>query len=201
VPDQDLSAALAVDLDGNFEQLVLAYQDRLYAFALRLTGSPQDAEEIAQDAFVRAYQALVAYAAQRIRELALKPWLYQIALNVFRNRRRRRAPQLVPLDEASAGMNVELEDDKLGRPDAALEHAELRGKLGALVAALPERYRLSVVLRHVQGLEYAEIAALLRQPIGTVKANVHRGLRLLREDLDKQEGAQQARQQATAHRG
>jgi len=201
VPDQDLSAALAVDLDGNFEQLVLAYQDRLYAFALRLTGSPQDAEEIAQDAFVRAYQALVTYAAQRVRELALKPWLYQIALNVFRNRRRRRAPRLVPLDEASAGMDLGLEDDKLERPDAALEHAELRGKLGALVAALPERYRLGVVLRHVQGLEYAEIAALLRQPIGTVKANVHRGLRLLREDLDKQEGAQQARQQATAHRG
>ena len=201
MPDQDLSAALAVDLDGNFEQLVLAYQDRLYAFAFRLTGSPQDAEEIAQDAFVCAYQALVTYAAQRVRELALKPWLYQIALNVFRNRRRRRAPQLVPLDEASAGRDLGLEDDKLERPDAALEHAELRGKLGALVAALPERYRLSVVLRHVQGLEYAEIAALLRQPIGTVKANVHRGLRLLREDLDKQEGAQQARQQATAHRG
>jgi RNA polymerase sigma-70 factor, ECF subfamily len=201
VPDQDLPGALAADVDGNFEQLVLAYQDRLYTFALRLTGSPQDAEEIAQDAFVRAYQALVTYAAQRVRDLALRPWLYQITLNVFRNRRRRRPPQLVPLDEASAGMNLELEDDKVERPDAALEHAELRGRLGALVAALPERYQLSVVLRHVQGLEYAEIAALLRQPIGTVKANVHRGLRLLREGLDEQEGTEQARHQATAHRG
>ncbi len=201
MPDQDLPGALAADVDGNFEQLVLAYQDRLYTFALRLTGSPQDAEEIAQDAFVRAYQALVTYAAQRVRDLALRPWLYQITLNVFRNRRRRRPPQLVPLDEASAGMNLELEDDKVERPDAALEHAELRGRLGALVAALPERYQLSVVLRHVQGLEYAEIAALLRQPIGTVKANVHRGLRLLREGLDEQEGTEQARHQATAHRG
>jgi RNA polymerase sigma-70 factor (ECF subfamily) len=201
VPDQDLPGALAADVDGNFEQLVLAYQDRLYTFALRLTGSTQDAEEIAQDAFVRAYQALVTYAAQRVRDLALRPWLYQITLNVFRNRRRRRPPQLVPLDEASAGMNLELEDDKVERPDAALEHAELRGRLGALVAALPERYQLSVVLRHVQGLEYAEIAALLRQPIGTVKANVHRGLRLLREGLDEQEGTEQARHQATAHRG
>jgi RNA polymerase sigma-70 factor, ECF subfamily len=201
VPDQDLPGALAADVDGNFEQLVLAYQDRLYTFALRLTGSPQDAEEIAQDAFVRAYQALVTYAAQRVRDLALRPWLYQITLNVFRNRRRRRPPQLVPLDEASAGMNLELEDDKVERPDAALEHAELRGRLGALVAALPERYQLSVVLRHVQGLEYAEIAALLRQPIGTVKANVHRGLRLLQEGLDEQEGTEQARHQATAHRG
>jgi RNA polymerase sigma-70 factor, ECF subfamily len=201
VPDQDLPAALAADLDGNFEQLVLAYQDRLYTFALRLTGSPQDAEEITQDAFVHAYQALVTYAAQRVRELALRPWLYQIALNVFRNRRRRRPPQLVSLDEASDGMNLELEDDKVERPDAALEHAELRDRLGALVAALPERYQISVVLRHVQGLEYAEIAALLRQPVGTVKANVHRGIRLLRQGLDKQERTEQARHQATAHRG
>lgn len=200
MPAQDLPAALAADLDGNFEPLVLAYQDRLYAFALRLTGSPQDAEEIAQDAFVRAYQALVTYPAQRVRELALRPWLYQIALNVFRNRRRRRPLQLVSLGEAGDGMDVDLEDDKAERPDAALEHAELRDRLGALVAALPERYRLGVVLRHVQGLGYAEIAALLRQPVGTVKANVHRGLRLLREGLEKQEGTEQARHQAKARR-
>jgi RNA polymerase sigma-70 factor, ECF subfamily len=198
---QDLPAALAADLDGNFEQLVSAYQDRLYAFALRLTGSPQDAEEIAQDAFVRAHQALVTYPAQRISELVLRPWLYQIALNVFRNRRRRRPLQLVSLGEAGEGMDVDLEDDKAERPDAALEHAELRDRLGALVAALPERYRLSVVLRHVQGLGYAEIAALLRQPVGTVKANVHRGLRFLQEGLEKQEGTEQARHQAKAHRG
>ncbi len=198
---QDLPAALAADLDGNFEQLVLTYQDRLYAFALRLTGSPQDAEEIAQDTLVRAYRALVTYPAQRLRELIVRPWLYQIALNVVRNRRRRRPLQLVPLGEAGDGMEVDLEDDKGERPDAALEQAELRDRLGALVAALPERYRLSVVLRHVQGLGYAEIAALLRQPVGTVKANVHRGLRLLREGLDKQERTEQARHQAKAHRG
>jgi RNA polymerase sigma-70 factor (ECF subfamily) len=198
---QDLPAALAADLDGNFEQLVSAYQDRLYAFALRLTGSPEDAEEIAQDAFVHAYQALVTYPAQRISELVLRPWLYQIALNVFRNRRRRRPLQLVSLGEAGDGMGVDLEDDKAERPDAALEHAELRDRLGALVAALPERYRLAVVLRHVQGLRYAEIAALLRQPVGTVKANVHRALRLLRDGLEKQEGTEQARHRAKAHRG
>jgi RNA polymerase sigma-70 factor (ECF subfamily) len=201
VPDQDLPAALAADVDGNFEQLVSAYQDRLYAFALRLTGSRQDAEEITQDAFVRAYQALVTYPAQRIRELALRPWLYRITLNIFRNRRRRRPLQLVPLGEAGERMNMDLEGDTVERPDAALEHAELREKLGTLLATLPERYRVSVVLRHVQGLGYAEIAALLRQPIGTVKANVHRGIRLLREGLDTQEHTEQVRHQAKAHQG
>lgn len=70
--DQDLPAALAADMDGNFEQLVLAFQDRLYAFALRLTDSPENAEEITQDALVRAYRALAKYSAGRIRTLALR---------------------------------------------------------------------------------------------------------------------------------
>ena len=59
--DEDLSAALAADLDGHFEHVMRLYQDRLYAFALRLIGNPQEAEEIAQDSFVRAYQALAKY--------------------------------------------------------------------------------------------------------------------------------------------
>jgi RNA polymerase sigma-70 factor, ECF subfamily len=80
VRDQDMSAALAADLDGSFEQVVVAYQHRLYAFALRLTGNPQDAEEITQDAFVRAYRALATYPASRLRSLALRPWLHQITL-------------------------------------------------------------------------------------------------------------------------
>jgi len=62
---QELSAALAADLDGHFEHLVVTYQDRLYAFALRLSDSPQEAEEIAQDSFVRAYRALAKYSGER----------------------------------------------------------------------------------------------------------------------------------------
>ncbi len=185
VHDQDLPAALATELDGTFERLVLAYQNRLYAFALRLTGNPQDAEEIIADTFVRAYQALTRYPAQQIRELALQPWLYQITRNVFRNRVRGRRLALVPLEPPSEGMELAVEGDEAGQPDAMLEHAELREKLAALVAALPERYRVAVVLRHVQGLGYGEMAALLGQPVGTVKANVHRGIRLLRGALTK----------------
>jgi RNA polymerase sigma-70 factor (ECF subfamily) len=192
VHDQDLPEALATDLDGSFEQMVLSYQDRLYAFALRLSGSPQDAEEITQDAFVRAYEALRSYAARRVREVALKPWLYRITLNVFRNRVRGHHLQLVPLDQEAHDMSADLEDDPQARPDALLEQAEFQQGLGALLAALSERYRVVVILRHVQGLTYGEIAAVLRQPVGTVKANVHRGLRLLRDALDKQETTAQA---------
>ena len=182
--DQELVAALAVDVDGHFERVVATYQHRLYAFALRLIGSPQDAEEIAQDAFVRAYQALRRYPSERVRTLSLRPWLHQIVLNVFRNRVRGHKLQLVPLAQDDEGQELEAKDDVAVRPDAAAEHAELRNRLSACVQTLPERYRVAVVLRHVQGLGYGEMATILRQPIGTVKANVHRGLRLLREALD-----------------
>lgn len=176
----DLAARLATDLDGNFERLVLSYQDRLYAFALRLSGSPQDAEETAQDAFIRAYHALKRYDAGRIRALALKPWLYQIALNVFRNRARDRRLRLVSLDGLGDGAEAEPEDDESGRPEPMAESAERERELAAQLAALPERYRTAVVLRYVGDLDYAEIAAVLGQPVGTVKSNVHRGVQRLR---------------------
>ena len=182
--DEELTNLLAEDLDGSFERLVLTYQDRLYGFALRLTGSPRDAEEIAQDAFVRAYRALAQYPADRVRALAPRPWLYQITRNVVLNRVRGRRLRLVSLDGPEDGGRVDPQDDEAGRPESMLERLEQRDQLGALVAGLPERYRAAVVLRHVEGLGYDEVAAVLGQPVGTVKANVHRGVRLLREALE-----------------
>jgi RNA polymerase sigma-70 factor (ECF subfamily) len=201
VHDQDLPAALAADLDGNFEHLVQTYQDRLYGFALRLAGNPQDAEEVAQDSFVRAYRALATYSGERRRTLAFRPWLYQIALNVFRNRVRGRHLQLVSLHQDDTGGTWEQAADDAPRPDAMLEQAELKEALDALVASLPERYRLAVVLRHGQGLGYREMAAVLKQPLGTVKANVHRGLRLLRQALETQQHVTLPRHTPRGRRG
>jgi RNA polymerase sigma-70 factor (ECF subfamily) len=182
--EEDLRAALASDLDGTFERLVLAYQGRLYAFALRLTGRREDAEEIAQDAFMRAYRALAAYPAERIACLALRAWLFQITVNVARNRRRRPGVKTVPLDgDGSEAAFAEPEDDVRTRPEALAERGETARTLAAELAALPDRYRAAVVLRHVEGLGYAELAGVLGQPVGTVKANVHRGVLLLRKAL------------------
>lgn len=189
-----LPAALAADLDGAFERAVLTYQGRLYGFALRLTGNPQDAEEIAQDAFVRAYRALQRFEAERIATLALRPWLYQIALNVARNRLRGKRHRTVPLllgDEASdgerrAGGVPEPPDDGGEGPLAFAERAGLSELLAALVARLPDRYRAAVILRHIEGLTYPEAAAVLGQPVGTVKANVHRGTGVLRAAWEAQ---------------
>src|SRR5690348_17175941 len=100
--EHSLSVRLAADLDGHFEELVRTFQDRIYGFTLRLTSSPQDAEESAQDTFVRAYRALQRYPAERIATIKLKAWLYQIALNVVRNRVRGVRLTQVAIDEPVA---------------------------------------------------------------------------------------------------
>ncbi|HLJ81978.1 MAG TPA: RNA polymerase sigma factor [Ktedonobacterales bacterium] len=183
VEENELSAALAANREGAYECVVRTFQHRLYAFALRMCGSPQDAEEIAQDAFIRAYRALRTYPAERVRALALRPWLYQITLNVYRNRTRSVRLRTVPLDGPEDSAPLEIEDDARERPDAAAERAELRDTMAAALLRLPAHFRAAVILRHVEGLSYQEIAALLGQPQGTVKAHVHRGAKLLREAL------------------
>jgi RNA polymerase sigma-70 factor, ECF subfamily len=183
VCDEELLAALAANLDAAFDQLVLAYQRRLYAFALRLIGQREDAEEVAQDALVRAYRALEGYPPERVRSLKLRPWIYQITLNVARNRRRGHGLQVVPLDEPAEDGHLDLRADVREQPEERLERAEERRELAGLIAALPARYRAAVILRHVEGLSYQELALALRQPTGTVKANVHRGVQILRAAL------------------
>jgi RNA polymerase sigma-70 factor (ECF subfamily) len=181
IDEQSLSAYLAVDLDGHFEHLVRTYQDRLYGFALRLTGSRQDAEESTQDAFVRAYRALQGYAEDRRRALRLRPWLYQITLNVVRNRVRR--PTLVAVSvDGPVGNGLAARADE--QPERLALRTETQSQLACALARLPARYATAVVLRHVQGLTYAEVAEVLDQPVGTTKSDVHRGLRLLRVALE-----------------
>ena len=172
--EDPLAADLARDLDGSFERLVREYQDRLFSFACRLTGSREDAEEVAQDAFVRSYRALRSYPADRIRALALKAWLYRITLNLARNRLRGKRPRFVPIEAWPA------EDDPASRPDARLSQQRARADLATLVGGLPERYRNAIVLRYVEGLRLDEVATILRQPVGTTKSNLHRAVNALR---------------------
>lgn len=179
---------LAGDVDGTFERLVRVFQDRLYSFAHRLCGSREDAEEVAQDAFVRAYRALKSYPPERIRALALQAWLYRITLNVARNRRRRkRIPQVSIENGGAAGEAAQRAwdspDDPDSRPDSRLERGQQRANLASLVATLPERYRSAIILRYVEGLTLDEVADVLKQPVGTTKSNVHRAVNMLREAI------------------
>lgn len=185
----ELTAALSDDLDRAFPRLVDGHADRLYTIALRVIGNPHDAEEVTQDALVRAYRALAGYDPQRIAAIDLRPWLTTVALNAARNRVRRRRPE-VSLDREPAigrsavpratGGEAQAGD---GRPDHVALEREGAARLAGALAQLPPRYRIPVVLRHVDGLSYAEMAAALGRPEGTLKAQVHRGLAMLRATL------------------
>jgi RNA polymerase sigma factor (sigma-70 family) len=177
--DTTLADALARDLDGSFETLVRSHVDRCHAIALRVLGNPHDAEEVTQDALVRAYRALAGYPPERTRELRLRPWLATIVVNLCRNRLRRAqaaTTSLEPLLEAGFEPAASPADS----PAALAERSASRERLAALLADLPDRYRVPVVLRHVDDLSYAELAEILGRPQGTLKAQVHRGLAMLR---------------------
>jgi len=174
----DLRPALAADLDAAFPAFVAAESGRIYGIALRLTGRPADAEDLAQDTLVRAYRALGAWDAERIRELAIRPWLASIVLNLARNRARSglSRPATVSLVDELAHPRIRSVETPHGR----LERREAIEQWAARLLALPERYRAPLVLRHVDGLSYEEIGQALDRPAGTVKAQVHRGIALLR---------------------
>ena len=171
--DTALTAALSVDLDDAFEHLVRSHQDRLFTIAWRIGGDRRDAEELVQDCFVRAYRALETYPPTRIRELRLRGWLTTILLNAGRNRSRVRR---VPTTELAFDPAAEPAADPIGR-------REDRETWARLLAGLTPAQRTAVVLRHVDGLSYAEIAEATGRPEGTVKAHVHRGLAALRAAL------------------
>jgi len=188
--DDRLTADLARDLDGHFETLVRLHQDRCYSIALRMLGDPGAAEEAAQDAFVRAYRALGGYDVQRIRDLQLRPWLATIVLNLCRSRLARRAARGRPplsLDLADTGLPEPVASDPATSPSAVADRTDERQRWAGLLATLPSNYRAAVILRHVDGLTYPELATALDRPEGTVKAQVHRGLAMLRRALEAAE--------------
>jgi RNA polymerase sigma-70 factor, ECF subfamily len=181
--EEDLLSLLATDLDRHFRQLVVLYQQRLFSFAIRLVGSPQDAEDIVQETFLRAYHALKSYPVLKVRALRLRQWLYTITLNIFRNRQRKPEHQSIPLDTSEDSLLLEIEDQSCGPDEEANRH---EWRLEMQLASLSERYRVAITLYYFEDLSYAEIAELLNQPIGTVKAHVHRALRQLHKALEAQ---------------
>ena len=168
--EADLIGRLADNLDAAFPTLVDDHQDRLFTIAVRVLGNRNDAEEAAQDALVRAYRALAGYPPERIRDLRLRAWLATIVLNVCRNRTRVRR---VATTELAFEPAAEPATDPF-----ATSHA--RDVWAALLASLPPAQRVAIVLRHVDGMSYAEMADTLGRPEGTLKAQVHRGLAALR---------------------
>ena len=183
--NQDLSRALGENVDVNFEKLIRAFQDRLFSFSLRLTNNRADAEEIVQEGFVRAFRALKSYSLQRIEMIDLGPWLYRIVLNVFRTRVRKAQPRFFSFDDSHPVFGRTEEAAMGPDPDEVAEKAQIRSRLEQAVISLPDRYRVPLVLRYVENVAYSKIKDILKQPEGTIKSNVHRGVQLLRENFSK----------------
>jgi RNA polymerase sigma factor (sigma-70 family) len=183
--DAALAARLAADVELAFPALVADHQDRLYSIALRLLGDRRDAEEVAQDALVRAFRAMRDYPRERVAALRLRPWLASIAVNLARNRRRRHDDRQPPAAlEPLLGAGFELVTDARSGPTMSADRRETQRELAAALLLLTPAVRAAIVLRHVDGLSVAEVAEALGRPEGTIKAQVHRGLRELRAVLE-----------------
>ena len=178
----DLPARLANDLDGCFGDLVRAHQDLVFGVALRVVKDGASAEDVAQEAFVRAYKALRKYDTQRITQLKPRPWLAQIALNLARNHVRA-ARDYDDIDDETTPQIPSREEG----PVKLAERRDDKRMWAQLLAGLPAKYRMPVALRHVEGLSYEELSEALGRPVGSVKSDVHRGVALLRAAYDAEQ--------------
>ena len=178
----DLPLRLSQDLEEAFPDVVAAYQHAVFTVALRMSARPEDAADISAEAFLRAYTALRGYPRQRIGQLQLRPWLLTIVLNLLRNEARAasRRPAEVELLAVRG-----VDDGREGPAEQAQRH-DGQARLGGLLTELAEPQRTAVVLRHVVGLPYAELAAVMGCPEGTAKSHVTRGLHRLRAMLPEE---------------
>ena len=173
----DLALRLSEDLEEAFPDVVAGYQQVVFTTALRMSGGrEEDAADVAAEAFLRAYSALRGYPPRRIGQLQLRPWLLTIVLNLLRNEAR--ATSRRPLHVGLDGW-AHPPDGREGPEEHAQRH-DGQSRLGSLLTELPDSQRTAVVLRHVVGLPYAEMAVVMGCPEGTAKSHVARGLQRLR---------------------
>ncbi len=172
--DDIACVTLAQRGDGKaFSELVARYQDRIYRFLLRLTRSPDDALDLTQDTFMRAYQGLERWRSDAL----FKTWLFRIARNIaFDRLRRDKLVEFVELDD-----DADMPDTAAG-PEAILETAQRYRLLEAALARLPAEHREVLLLREIEDMSYEDIAAVLNLNIGTVKSRIARARAAL---LDK----------------
>src|SRR5258708_17146017 len=136
--DQEPLSLLATDLDGHFRQLAEVYQQRLYLLALSLAGR-DDAEDIVQEAFIRAYYALKGTPTHKVSILNLWKWLYTITLNIFRNCTRKREQPVISLNLPENGIALDIAHQPLG-PDEETYSNTCRYELKGHIASLPPHY-------------------------------------------------------------
>ena len=183
VTDEELVARSVVGDTESFNQLILRWERPIYALAYRTIGREQEARDVVQDAFLRAFRALPGFKGQA----KFSSWLYRITLNLCRDwmRRERRAPFVQPPENMDVS---DLAATQAG-PTESIEDVIGRKDLGRLVASamslLPEEQRSAILLKEYHGLTFQEIAELQGCPLSTVKTRLYQGLSVLRRELEK----------------
>jgi RNA polymerase sigma-70 factor (ECF subfamily) len=165
---------------GAFDLLVLRYQHKVVKLVARLLRDPTEAEDVAQEAFVKAYRALASFRG----DSAFYTWLYRIAVNTARNamasRQRRPLDYEADLSETEQSA-VASRMSHSDTPEATALSDEIHATVNRAVADLPEDLRTAIILREIEGLSYEEIAAAMDCPVGTVRSRIFRA----REAIDR----------------
>lgn len=186
--DEELVARSQTGDTESFNQLVRRWERPIYALAYRTLGREEDARDVTQETFLRAFRALPRFKG----EAKFSSWLYRIALNLCRDwmRKDRRTPVVAVPD------GVEIEQLMTERPETpSVEDLAARAELSRTVAAametLPAEQRTAIILKEYDGLTFQEIADLMNCPLSTVKTRVYQGLNLLRKRLTDQSAPRQ----------
>jgi RNA polymerase sigma-70 factor (ECF subfamily) len=179
--DEELVARSVQGDSESFNQLVLRWERSIYALAYRTLGRDEDARDVCQETFLRAYRGLHAFKGQA----KFSSWIYRIALNLCRDaiRRERRAP-LVAVSEGIDPTELAAQQPS---PAPSVEDQVAQAELGRHVAAvmrrLPEDQRTAILLKEYHGLTFQEIAEVTGCPLSTAKTRVYQGLNVLRREL------------------
>lgn len=161
-----------------FGELVETHQGFAYNVALRAVDNSQDAEDIVQEAFVRAWKSLASFRV----EARFRTWLYRIVINQCYSQLPRLRREVIRLD-APNGQDTVPDKSPEGDPVASLEDRQVLEFIQEQIRILPGQYQILLLLRHQKGCSYAEIAEIMDLPLGTVKTGIHRARKKLREAL------------------
>lgn len=157
-----------------FEQLLLMYQDRVYSLSLRLTGSAQDAEDLAQEVFVKAYRYISTFRS----DSDFGTWLHRIAVNTWLNQRRKIQPKYAySFDEPIVSDEGEIRRevaDFSGEPESVYFSSQIGERLQRALESLPKDQKAAILLREVEDYSYEEIAEIMQCSIGTVRSRLSR---------------------------
>lgn len=169
-----------------FDKLVQRYHKQAYNIAYRLTGNHADAEDLTQEAFLRAFRFFDHYR----RDLPFENWLFRIMSNLFVDDLRRRPKARIQSLDTPVGNDLsgesnaywEIPDNK-ENPERVVLHEELDEQIQKALATLPPDFRMTVILADIEGMSYEEISETMRCSLGTVRSRLHRGRKLLRSRL------------------